>query len=99
MPIPRRASPAKHGGGCPGAKRSPASRGRRRSVTAHPIRRWQARTRRRLAADHAQHPAGHVGRPGDIAEAVLYLLSPHAGFVTGANLVIDDGMTRKMIYV
>ncbi|MBM3733427.1 MAG: glucose 1-dehydrogenase [Acidimicrobiia bacterium] len=51
------------------------------------------------AADHAQHPAGRVGRPDDIAEAVAYLLGDHAGFITGANLVIDGGMTRKMIYV
>ena len=47
-------------------------------------------------ADHAQHPAGRVGCPGDIAEAVLYLAD--AGFVTGETLVIDGGMTRKMIY-
>ncbi len=59
-----------------------------------------ARQSRELsAADHAQHPAGRVGRPDDIAEAVGYLLGDKAGFVTGANLVIDGGMTRKMIYV
>lgn len=46
--------------------------------------------------DHAQHPAGRVGRPEDIAEAVLYLAGN--GFVTGTNLVVDGGMTRKMIY-
>lgn len=46
---------------------------------------------------HRQHPAGRVGRPSDVAEAVLYLAS--AGFVTGANLVVDGGMVRKMIYV
>lgn len=46
--------------------------------------------------DHAQHPAGRVGRPEDVAEAVLYLA--RAGFVTGTNLVVDGGMTRKMIY-
>ena len=51
------------------------------------------------AADHAQHPVGRVGRPEDIAEAALYLLSARAGFITGANLVVDGGMTRKMIYV
>jgi NAD(P)-dependent dehydrogenase (short-subunit alcohol dehydrogenase family) len=49
--------------------------------------------------DHAQHPAGRVGKPADIAEIVAYLLDrDRSGFVTGANFVIDGGMTRKMIY-
>jgi NAD(P)-dependent dehydrogenase (short-subunit alcohol dehydrogenase family) len=48
--------------------------------------------------DHEQHPAGRVGRPEDIAEAVGFLVSDAAGFVTGAEFIIDGGMTRKMIY-
>lgn len=48
--------------------------------------------------DHAQHPVGRVGQPQDIAELTAYLLSPAAGFVTGANFTVDGGMTRKMIY-
>ena len=48
--------------------------------------------------DHAQHPAGRVGTPADIAALVAWLLSPESGFVTGAEFVSDGGMTRKMIY-
>lgn len=47
--------------------------------------------------DQLQHPAGRVGKPEDIAEACLFI-AEHAGFITGQNLVIDGGMTKKMIY-
>ena len=46
--------------------------------------------------DHAQHPVGRVGRPKDIADAVVYLAG--AGFMTGQVMVLDGGMTKKMIY-
>ncbi|MBE7210350.1 MAG: SDR family oxidoreductase [Gluconacetobacter diazotrophicus] len=48
--------------------------------------------------DHRQHPAGRVGRPADVASLVSWLLGPESGFVSGAEFVIDGGMTRKMIY-
>ena len=48
--------------------------------------------------DLAQHPAGRVGTPMDIANAVLFLCSEQAGFITGENLCVDGGMTKLMIY-
>ena len=48
--------------------------------------------------DAAQHPAGRVGNPLDIANLVLYLCSDKAGFITGENICVDGGMTRLMIY-
>ena len=48
--------------------------------------------------DAAQHPAGRVGTPLDIANMVLFLCSEKAGFITGENICIDGGMTRQMIY-
>ena len=49
--------------------------------------------------DHGQHPVGRVGKPQDIAATVSFLASEGAGFITGQNIVVDGGMTRKMIYV
>ena len=48
--------------------------------------------------DATQQPVGRVGAPPDIANMVLYLCSPMAGFITGENICIDGGMTRLMIY-
>jgi NAD(P)-dependent dehydrogenase (short-subunit alcohol dehydrogenase family) len=49
-------------------------------------------------ADALQQPVGRVGKPTDIANAVLYLCSDMAGFITGENICIDGGMTKQMIY-
>ena len=48
--------------------------------------------------DHKLHPAGRVGKPEDVARACLYLTHPENDFITGTNIIIDGGMTRKMIY-
>lgn len=48
--------------------------------------------------DHTQHPSLRVGKPDDIARACFYLTDPDNDFVTGINLIVDGGMTRKMFY-
>ncbi len=48
--------------------------------------------------DHQQHFSGRVGKPSDIARACFYLTDERNDFVTGINLTIDGGMTKKMIY-
>ncbi len=48
--------------------------------------------------DHDQHPVGRVGRGADIAGTVAFLCSTDAAFITGQTLVVDGGMTRRMIY-
>ena len=40
-----------------------------------------------------QIPLGRIGKPSDIANAVLYLASDEAGYITGQTLTIDGGMT------
>ncbi|GEN29330.1 oxidoreductase [Halovibrio variabilis] len=63
---------------------------------------WQKPSRQQpvehRSIDLAQHPAGRVGTPDDIASLTRFLLSDEARFVTGQNFVADGGMTRKMIY-
>ncbi|MDU1843996.1 MULTISPECIES: SDR family NAD(P)-dependent oxidoreductase [Niallia] len=48
--------------------------------------------------DHEQHLSKRVGKPEDIARACLFLTNPQNNFITGTNLMVDGGMTVKMIY-
>jgi NAD(P)-dependent dehydrogenase (short-subunit alcohol dehydrogenase family) len=48
--------------------------------------------------DHMQHFSQRVGRPEDIARACIWLTDPGNSFINGANIIIDGGMTHKMIY-
>jgi NAD(P)-dependent dehydrogenase (short-subunit alcohol dehydrogenase family) len=41
----------------------------------------------------ALHPLGHFGNPGNIADAIVFLASDKAAFITGSELVVDGGYT------
>jgi len=43
----------------------------------------------------AMHPIGRVGKPEEIANAVVWLLSDKASFVTGHTLLVDGGLVSR----
>jgi len=43
----------------------------------------------------ALHPIGRIGRAEEVAEAVLWLCSGRASFVTGHSLIVDGGFTAR----
>jgi 3alpha(or 20beta)-hydroxysteroid dehydrogenase len=52
-----------------------------------------AATQERLAA-HA--PFGRIGQPTEVADAVAFLVSDHASFITGSELVVDGGQILQI---
>lgn len=48
--------------------------------------------------DHTQHFSQRAGTVDDIARACIFLSDPDNNFISGTNLTIDGGMTKKMIY-
>ncbi|MZR12213.1 SDR family oxidoreductase [Maritimibacter sp. DP07] len=41
------------------------------------------------------HPIGRIGRPEEVAELIVWLCSPRASFITGANVPIDGGYVAQ----
>ncbi len=52
-------------------------------------------SRATLAAYGHLHPLGRVAQPEEIAEAIIWLASPKASFITGAVLMADGGYTAQ----
>jgi len=48
-------------------------------------------------AFRAMTPLGRIGRPEEVADLILFLASPRAGFIHGANITIDGGMTKGLM--
>ena len=44
------------------------------------------------------NPMGRMGRPEEVANAVAFIASPAASFITGTHLVVDGGITRRVQY-
>lgn len=47
-----------------------------------------------LERSKTTHPLGRVGEPREIAELILFLASPHAGWITGVTYSIDGGRAQ-----
>jgi NAD(P)-dependent dehydrogenase (short-subunit alcohol dehydrogenase family) len=89
MTRARAIDPAKEGirvnSVCPGSVDTPMLRASARDIDPeHPDR--------MIAEWGSMHPIGRVGRPGEVADAILYLVSRYSSFVTGADLRVDGGM-------
>jgi len=50
----------------------------------------------RYAQAMERNPMGRMGTPQEIANAVVFLASPRASFISGANLTVDGAITRRV---
>ena len=60
-----------------------------------PLIRGGAYSETGLQIDMARYPLGRYGKPEEIAQAIIYLLSDASAWVTGTSLIIDGGVSLK----
>ncbi|GAC1577176.1 MAG: SDR family oxidoreductase [Novosphingobium sp.] len=51
----------------------------------------------RRAHREAMIPLGKLGLPEDVAQAILFLIGPHASHITGIDIVVDGGMSNNLM--
>jgi 3-oxoacyl-[acyl-carrier protein] reductase len=44
----------------------------------------------------SRNPMGRMGTPAEVANAVVFLASPRASFITGTNLIVDGALTQRV---
>ncbi|MBA3822525.1 MAG: SDR family oxidoreductase [Ktedonobacterales bacterium] len=63
--------------------------------------RWLAAQPDPAAADArvvGYHPVGRIGTPADIGALTVFLASAQAGYITGANIPIDGGLSTRLMH-
>jgi glucose 1-dehydrogenase len=50
-----------------------------------------------MAQRESRIPLRRIGQPEDIAKAVAFLMSPEANYITGADIVVDGGLTQTLM--
>jgi len=63
-------------------------------MVASPLTAELIKSEAMLDASKAMHALGRIGKPEDIAQAILFLLSPQNNWITGQVLAVDGGLSR-----
>jgi 3-oxoacyl-[acyl-carrier protein] reductase len=50
----------------------------------------------RFASMLAREPTGRMGTPEEVADAIVFLASSRASFITGTNLIVDGALTQRV---